>query len=83
VCVHCQVDYDLDQHKPRCFMPCGHTFCEKCIKNLMTKRKCSTCKHIISQHIPDYEMIDMIKEKQNVRKMNFNYEKLVKIYLFI
>ncbi len=78
LCINCQLNYDLDQRKPRCFMPCGHTFCEKCIKTATTKKKCLTCKRAFSQHIPDYEMMDMINEKQQTMKIVFNYDKLVK-----
>ncbi len=61
MCLSCQQSYDVKERAPRCFIPCGHTICFKCLAALNADKKCVICKKDFTQTIPDHEMIDMIK----------------------
>jgi len=66
VCKLCHVQYNSLERKPRCFMPCGHTFCEKCINGLLEKI-CPTCKNNYNQAIVDYGLIDIINKAHQLK----------------
>lgn len=65
-CKLCRAQYNTIDKRPRCFMPCGHTFCDKCISGLLEKL-CPKCKTHYNQAIVDYEVIDLIKKAQKIR----------------
>lgn len=58
-CTFCKENYDNVERKPCCFMPCGHTFCSKCIDEGRDKT-CSICNEHVNQVIPDYATIDSV-----------------------
>ena len=58
ICKLCSTAYNTVDKKPRCFMPCGHTFCEKCISELL-ERLCPQCKKPYNQAIVDFDCIDL------------------------
>lgn len=65
LCVLCKQNYDKEQHKPECLIPCGHTYCKACINKFDNKKKtCPLCKMYFNQVIPDYEMMDIISVKK-------------------
>lgn len=60
-CIVCQQNFDIIERIPRCYMPCGHTLCSKCVEK-STDRVCSACNENINQVIPDYAAIDSIQK---------------------
>ena len=66
VCKLCRLHYDTNGKKPRSFMPCGHTFCEKCINQLL-ERLCPNCKKPYNQAIVDYITIDLVKKAEELK----------------
>lgn len=84
-CPKCQREFDLVGRQPRCYMPCGHTVCQLCIQTNRSNNKlqCLVCKWYSSQTIPDYAMLDMVKEliAKGQRKSVFNLSALSKIDL--
>ena len=63
-CSSCKLDYNKEDRMPKCFIPCGHTWCNICMSSFKEKNpdepKCPECKERITQYIPDHEMTDMI-----------------------
>ena len=37
LCPNCQNDFNTDNHLPRIFIFCGHTFCHSCIEQQLAK----------------------------------------------
>ena len=75
-CQICKKTYDTNRHVPYCLIPCGHTFCHKCVKSIEIN-VCPTCEMPFNQFFPDYAMIDIVKgvlgmkiEKQNENLIN-------------
>ena len=68
ICKLCITAYNTVDKKPRCFMPCGHTFCEKCISELL-ERLCPQCKKPYNQAIVDFDCIDLVKKYQNSKSL--------------
>ena len=64
MCSLCRIGFNLKERKPLCFMPCGHTCCQKCVDNFVEKF-CPNCKKKFSQSIPDYGMIDTLNKIQS------------------
>ena len=58
-CPLCKNIYDERQTRPEALIPCGHTFCAKCVVNF--EKVCKMCAEKYNQIIPDYEMIDLVK----------------------
>lgn len=63
-CPLCSRNYDASSNKPESLIPCGHTYCSNCIVNL--KRECKLCGISYNQIIPDYDMLDMIKQTKKI-----------------
>ena len=61
LCPKCQRGYDLIGRQPRCYMPCGHTVCQLCAQRDRAEQ-CQVCRRRCSQTIPDYGMMDMVRE---------------------
>lgn len=66
-CLHCRKEFNLENRRPRCYMPCGHTFCERCIE-AQKSSTCYKCKMGFNQSITDYGMIDIIVEKMKQKQ---------------
>ena len=66
ICHVCKSKYDTKKHQPSCLIPCGHTFCVKCILEFNGK-KCVVCELAYNQHIPDYAMIDIVAELTKIK----------------
>lgn len=74
-CILCKNNYDQKEFRPECLIPCGHTFCHKCLKAV--KNSCPKCSLYFNQIIPDYEMMDIVgvdfncdKDKKSVKNSN-------------
>jgi hypothetical protein len=65
-CGQCKKSYDTNTYKPFCLMPCGCNFCHKCVSSLETYQ-CPKCKEKFNQYIPDYGLLDVIKELDNMK----------------
>lgn len=81
-CKLCRAQYNTVDRKPRCFMPCGHSYCDKCISGLLEKL-CPNCKTPYNQAIVDYEIIDLIKKAQKLRISKKEPDILVSIHLLM
>lgn len=68
-CKLCKSPYNILDRKPRCFMPCGHTFCENCINELL-ERLCPKCEKPYNQAIVDFDCIDLVKKYQNSKSIH-------------
>lgn len=60
-CPLCKNPYNEKDYRPESLIPCGHTFCSKCIANF--EQACKMCASKYNQIIPDYEMLDMARRK--------------------
>jgi hypothetical protein len=68
-CSVCKNTYDVTSNKPYCLMPCGcSSFCHKCVKNFSSDQ-CPKCKNRFNQFIPDYGLLDLIKDLANMKMM--------------
>ena len=78
ICTTCKQSYDLEERKPCCYMPCGHTLkCSDCLTQCVDQ-KCTVCKEIVHQAIPDYMIIDSIKKSIHP-ELQVEYESKAKI----
>lgn len=80
-CKPCSSDFDYKERTPRVNIPCGHTICAKCVTSCTTN-KCVQCNEPFNQTIPDYEMVDMMKNapkpKLKLLKRSDIKEKMIK-----
>jgi len=53
-CIICFTRYNDSNRKPNLLIPCGHTFCEKCLKSIKT---CPTCRTAIERTGINYALI--------------------------
>lgn len=58
-CPLCKNKYDATSYRPEALIPCGHTFCSKCVANF--EQACKMCASKYNQIIPDHEMIDLVQ----------------------
>ena len=65
-CGQCKKSYDSHINKPYCLMPCGCNFCHKCVTGFQTQQ-CPKCKDKFNQYIPDYGLLDIVKEFDNMK----------------
>ena len=42
-CDKCKHAFDSVQHQPYSLYPCSHTYCDKCIGNIKSDKKCPDC----------------------------------------
>lgn len=59
-CPLCKTNYNETTCRPEALIPCGHTFCSRCVRKF--ERVCKMCATGYNQIIPDYEMIDLIRQ---------------------
>lgn len=76
-CNLCRKKFNLSSKRPKCLIPCGHTYCEQCIVNIF-ENKCPSCHFRFNQSIPDYQTIDFIKNASSIA-IDLKQNKLVNI----
>jgi hypothetical protein len=61
-CEICFEVYDKQEHKPMTIIPCGHTYCLKCLEKIKDtpNYKCKQCNEQISEHKPSYAIIKIL-----------------------
>lgn len=60
-CKVCFEKYDKFEHKPIVIMPCGHTFCQRCLFDLKNKAFiCPTCRQEIKSKKPNYDLLEVL-----------------------
>ena len=69
LCGCCSEQYDSANHKPKA-LPCGHTFCEDCLKQILSKMKiCFIC-HLelgnssVEEYLTNFALIPIDEEKR-------------------
>lgn len=72
-CAICLSDQKIGQMATR--MPCGHLFCNECLKHWLVKSNtCPVCRYEVETDDPDYETRRM--QKMVGRKMRFRHREL-------
>ncbi len=62
-CKKCFNDYNKSNRIAKLITPCGHTFCEDCLKKLII---CPNCNKVIKDKITNFEIFDSIKFNSNL-----------------
>ena len=61
-CQVCLENFNTLDHKPYALIPCGHSFCLKCLNNLI-EQFCPKCRKEINEKILNYAIIDILDMK--------------------
>lgn len=78
-CDICYDDYNSNEKKPFTLVPCGHTFCIKCINSLMSREaSCPNCRKKISEKIPNYGLVGLL-ELNLVPDLNTDLKKSISL----
>ena len=52
-CGRCQSIFNTERNLPVAIFPCGHTFCQECVKALISSDLCPECKSVIKESTPN------------------------------
>jgi hypothetical protein len=63
-CKICFEKYDTEDFKPIVCMPCGHSFCSKCVIQL---KECSICRTQINDKKTNFSLLEVLEEQSNMR----------------
>ena len=67
-CGICFLCYNTTTRRPMTCMPCSHTFCKKCLDEMLklhaTSLKCPTCRTQISNQAPNFELINELNSRR-------------------
>lgn len=72
VCELCFEQYNLKDRLPYALFPCGHTFCEICVKSL-PNRQCAACSVAYEESVKNWALINLIPRERILD----DYEKMV------
>lgn len=59
VCEVCFENYNLKNRQPHALFPCGHTFCEQCIKQFRDNT-CAACSGQFSSEVKNWALVNLI-----------------------
>lgn len=62
-CAVCFENYDNETRKPYSLVPCGHTFCARCVREL--KGKCPNDGQMFAETIKNWEIIGALENNTN------------------
>ena len=66
-CKICYEKFDSDNLKPIICIPCGHSFCNKCVVQL---KDCPICRAFITDKKPNFSLLEILEEKLKKPKSN-------------
>lgn len=62
-CNICFLNFDLDKHKPCCLLPCCHTYCQNCIRELKNQKVCPKCSKQITHFNTNWSLLELVNAK--------------------
>jgi hypothetical protein len=74
-CKICYEKFDNVIHKPIVCVPCGHSFCSKCVIQL---KACSICRRHIKEKSTNFSLLEILEQSESGRQSSRTIAKLAK-----
>jgi hypothetical protein len=77
ICAYaCQEPFDNESKVP-CVLKCGHTYCQSCIRQLVSKT-CPACRRVFSGYTTNFALLDIISSNKKTTNNQDDLEKIFK-----